>query len=1351
MPRSARCLPFLLTVQFLAMLLAAAPALALQPRSETSRFDRLALPEPGTGIAVAVTDVDRLSADDPARAGWQAFSGTHGRWQVWLDPRSGLPALAIGTGIPWVAAAADGSMSTSAEDLAGIAQRFLEENANLLGAWGGQLELDRDASGAVSDRVWQLVFRHVVGGVPVQGSRFEFQVSGGRLVAFGTARWGAIGRSAIPKRTADDARVALDAYLGWPAPGEVEEIEPTSLRLVAVDPKGARAEAWSGPRGQGYDHALVYRFALRVPGEPATWIAEVDADTGSVLGFHDDTRYGGIVGGVYPVSDDQSCPTGCEQRGWPMPYADFSENAGPVGTANDQGLYTCSTTGASIRTTLAGPYIKVHDNCGAISQTTTCDTALDLLYGPGTDCEVPAGSSLGNTHASRSSFYHLNRAMEKGRAWLPDNTWLRSQVTDNVNINATCNAYWNGSVNFYKSGGGCRNTGEIAGVFVHEWGHGLDANDGGGYDNPSEAYADIVAFLETRESCVGRGFFIGQNCDGYGDACLNCTGIRDQDWDKHVRHEPATPGGFIVNSCPGGDGPCGREGHCESYLVGETVWDLAARDLPASGLDAASAWQLAEKLFYVSRKGSGGAAYNCAPPTGNGCGTSSWFHKFRVVDDDDGNLANGTPHAAAIFAAFDRHGIACGLAGDASNQSSGACPPLARPDAAAIPGDGDVQISWSAVPGAASYSILRSDIGCDRAQVIVDKVAAPGTVYLDAAVSPNRALYYRVQAVGNNTSCESPVSDCASTAGEPNAGAVRFDATAYGCGDTVGLRVVDGNTTASTVTVTVASDTETVPETVTLAETVAGSHTFVGTMAAVTGAAISGDGAITVSSGDLLTVTYRDVDNGAGAASTAFGSARVDCVPPDMTGVQVVEISDDSAVVRWTTSKPSSGRVDWGGTPALGQTASSAVLSTSHALTLKPLGECGRFYFRVSSADAYGNTRVVDAAGAPLEFNANKVPGVLRRFDFESSTGWTLEGEWQIGAPQGSGASPGDPHAAFKGTGVLGHDLTGLGAHPGDYEAQRTERAISPVIDASTLVQGQLKFRRWLNTYGGIASVKAKKNGVWTEVWNNYSVGPVAETDWSLQSLDIASLADGNAQLQISFEQNGGPNATNVRSGWNVDQMLIKFGNTPDYDACGACGGAPTFSGALRAEDVNACADDGVRVVWSAAPAWGTGRGGTYSVYRSTQPDFVPGAANRVTAGVAGTSWIDTTAPNDVLVYYVVRAENDETCSTGPANGGVTETNTVRVSVKPTTIRSLPVAVGGLAAGLLNGAAVHLTWNGEAEAASYRVYRSASPSGGWQSIGSSGALLFDDVGAGTDSANWYYTVRAVNACGQEGP
>ena len=62
----------------------------------------------------------------------------------------------------------------------------------------------------------------------------------------------------------------------------------------------------------------------------------------------------------------------------------------------------------------------------------------------------------------------MNKIAELARGYLPTNAWLQSRLTSNVNLNQTCNAFWSpaaGTINFYRSGGGCRNTGEIAGVF----------------------------------------------------------------------------------------------------------------------------------------------------------------------------------------------------------------------------------------------------------------------------------------------------------------------------------------------------------------------------------------------------------------------------------------------------------------------------------------------------------------------------------------------------------------------------------------------------------------------------------------------------------------------------------------------------------------------------------------------------------------------------------------------------------------------------------------------------------------------------------------------------------------------
>src|SRR5262249_54270129 len=247
------------------------------------------------------------------------------------------------------------------------------------------------------------------------------------------------------------------------------------------------------------------------------------------------------------------------------------------------------------------------------------------------------GASAGNTASSRSCFYEVNKIAELARGYLPANTWLQSQLTANVNIALTCNAFWNGvSVNFYRSGGGCRNTGEIAGVFDHEWGHGIDDNDANGIlSNSSEGYADITAIYRLQTSCVGHGFFwtsdrgCGMTVDGTGfnaneaqvgaaHCDLDCSGVRDAGWDKHADHPPDTALGFVCNSCSASSGPCGRQVHCAAAPARQAAWDLVARDLRAApfNLDSQTAFVVGNKLFY---QGSGniGLWHACT------CGASS--------------------------------------------------------------------------------------------------------------------------------------------------------------------------------------------------------------------------------------------------------------------------------------------------------------------------------------------------------------------------------------------------------------------------------------------------------------------------------------------------------------------------------------------------------------------------------------------------------------------------------------------------------------------------------------------------------------------------------------------------------
>lgn len=744
----------------LAILASAAVLAAVVPPE--GRFDRLVVHDPSASLGVIGEPIEAAPASDLARSHWESFKASHGSgWRAWTDRRSGSPTLVEGPGVPWFAA---GSVLDPYQ-LEAAARRFVAANSVWLGVNAAELVWNPEGSGPTDSDRWVLVFDRAVQGIPVEGERFVLHVNRGRLASFGADRWGPIAAVPQPAVSRDAAYHVLRAYMGLASQEGVELVDPGTKTLIAVAPAGDAAPRYAGPAGQGVSHAVVWRFALQVANEPGTWVGKIDAVSGRVLAFYDDDRYAAVKGGVYPLSNDQNCADlGCEAAGYPMPYIDVTvaKKATPTG---DMGLFACGKGPKNSSASLAGPYVTISDTCGLAVASGNCANDLDFGTSTGTDCASPQGISS-DTHAARSSYYHLNRIKEKARYWLPANGWVNQKLTSKVNIAATCNAYWNGSVNFYKSGGGCRNSGEIAGVVTHEYGHGLDQNDGGGYDNPSEGYADVIAIFQDRRSCVGRGFFVNGNCSGYGDSCLACSGIRDMDYAKRVRNTPATPANFTATNCGGGGGPCGREVHCESYVPSEAIFDLAWRDLPATGLDAWSSWQLAEKLFYKSRQGAGGNAFNCSLPSSDGCGVGSWFNEVRNADDDDGNLANGTPHAAAIFAAFDRHGIACGTAADLSNQSTSSCPVLATPSVATTAAAGAVTLSWTAVPDAARYLVLRGDIGCDATANVIATVNAPTTSYTDDGLPRGFPVFYRVQAQGSSAACDGAASSCAASAAQ---------------------------------------------------------------------------------------------------------------------------------------------------------------------------------------------------------------------------------------------------------------------------------------------------------------------------------------------------------------------------------------------------------------------------------------------------------------------------------------------------------------------------------------------------------------------------------------------------------
>src|SRR4029077_431450 len=144
--------------------------------------------------------------------------------------------------------------------------------------------------------------------------------------------------------------------------------------------------------------------------------------------------------------------------------------------------------------------------------------------------------------------------------------------------------------------------------------------------------------------------------------------------------------------------------------------------------------------------------------TSDGCTAGNWWKVMRAVDDDDGNLANGTPHGGALFAAFNRHGIACTTDPGASISFAGCAPP-ATPTLTATPGDNSASLSWTA-SGAAVYDVFRNEFGCNAG---FTKIASgtSATSLTDTAVADGLTYYYQVTAFpSGNESCASAPSAC---------------------------------------------------------------------------------------------------------------------------------------------------------------------------------------------------------------------------------------------------------------------------------------------------------------------------------------------------------------------------------------------------------------------------------------------------------------------------------------------------------------------------------------------------------------------------------------------------------------
>jgi hypothetical protein len=164
----------------------------------------------------------------------------------------------------------------------------------------------------------------------------------------------------------------------------------------------------------------------------------------------------------------------------------------------------------------------------------------------------------------------------------------------------------------------------------------------------------------------------------------------------------------------------------------------------------------------------------------------------------------------------------------------------------------------------------------------------------------------------------------------------------------------------------------------------------------------------------------------------------------------------------------------------------------------------------------------------------------IHNWNMDNDPGWTRNGEWEFGQPQGLGGSFGlpDPTSGHTGDNVMGMNLAG------DYSVEigGPYELIAGPIDCTGFVSSELHFQRWLNidwqpwVYSWIhISYDGEK---WSELWNNGNVNEITEDQWTKWTFDISSVADNQPTVYIKWSYQVSSAAWDY-SGWNLDDVEI--------------------------------------------------------------------------------------------------------------------------------------------------------------------------------------------------------------------
>jgi len=379
-----------------------------------------------------------------------------------------------------------------------------------------------------------------------------------------------------------------------------------------------RLTIWAGINDMEVEPTVVMEFiadnGLVATGDYEKWLFLVDAHSGEIHYTEDLIVHVDVEGNVSGMATDGKGADICHPEVTTgMPWSRVYIEGGNSAYADSLGDFVIPNAGGSPVTVISdirGHWFRVNNEAGGNAQ-------LSMEVTP------PGPANFLHNEANTEEYYraqvngYVQANVVRDFTLTYNPTYPGLQQTEfpvNVNISNSCNAFYDyTSINFFRAGGGCPNT-AFSTVIHHEYGHHLVAMAGSGQGQYGEGMGDVMGVLITDDPGLAYGFFSDCNVP-----------LRNAD-------------NAIQYPCSGPIHDCGQ-------LLSGCVWhtrnELVITN-PNSYTDILSNLAVNAMLMH----------------TGDMI-TPQITIDYLVLDDDNGNIYDGTPHWDEICTGFGAHNMDC--------------------------------------------------------------------------------------------------------------------------------------------------------------------------------------------------------------------------------------------------------------------------------------------------------------------------------------------------------------------------------------------------------------------------------------------------------------------------------------------------------------------------------------------------------------------------------------------------------------------------------------------------------------------------------------------------------------------